>query len=337
MSDVTKPTNHLGNFVKSNQPTWSRLEYLLEQLSYGTLHKGELDELGAVYRKVSSNLSYAQTYFPEHETTEYLNQLVIRAHNLLYGTVKKGYAKKILRFFTFEFPYLFYQRSRFFFVAASLLFAGFLLAFVLTCLNKDYASYFLPPEIVPHANPEEIGQQQWNHPIVSSEIMVNNIQVAFMCFAWGALLGIGTVWSLFLNGMLLGALAALYHLADGSFEFWAFIWPHGVIELTAIFISGAAGLSLAYRVFVPGDLTRRHALIEEGKVTIKLMLGVIPMFMVAGVIEGYLTPAPWPHWTKYLIALITFMILIAYFGWPFFKYGIRVSSAHSSKNDTLPV
>nr|WP_232345683.1 stage II sporulation protein M [Paenactinomyces guangxiensis] len=230
----------------------------------------------------------------------------------------------------FEFPYLFYQRSQFFFVAGFLLFAGFLLAFLLTYFNEDYAPYFLPPEVATHVDPDQIGQQQWNHAIVSSEIMVNNIQVAFMCFAWGILFGIGTVWSLFMNGMLIGALAALYHRADGGYPFWAFIWPHGVIELTAIFIAGAAGLSLAYRFFVPGEMTRRHSLIKEGIVTIKLMLGVIPMFMIAGVIEGYITPAPWPHWTKYLVALITLLLLLLYFGWPFFKYGISQSTASKS-------
>lgn len=332
MAVTLQTTKNLNHFIQANQATWSRLEYLLEQLPYGSLHKNELDELGSVYRQVSSHLAYAQTYFPNHETTQYLNHLVIRAHNNLYGIKKKGFWREVFRFFTYEFPILFYQRSRFFYLAAFLLFAGFLLAFTLTYVDKEYAAYFLPSEIYQHVDPKQVeNQPQWNHAIVSSEIMVNNIRVAFFCFVFGILLGIGTVLLLLMNGMLLGALAALYHQADGGFIFWAYIWPHGVIELTAIFIAGAAGIALAYRIFVPGDLTRRHAIVKEGKVTIKLILGVIPMFILAGIIEGYITPAPLPHWVKYLVALVTLLFLLVYFGWPFFRYGISLQTKDKVK------
>ena len=144
--------------------------------------------------------------------------------------------------------------------------------------------------------------------------MVNNIQVAFLCFAFGALLGVGTIWMLLYNGMLIGALAALFHRVGESYTFWAHIWPHGVTELTAIFIAGGAGLSLAYSFFVPGELTRGESFKREGKVTIQLMMGVIPLFVFAALIEGFLTPAPWPHWTKYLLALSTLILLFLYFG-----------------------
>jgi uncharacterized membrane protein SpoIIM required for sporulation len=265
-------------------------------------------------------LAYAQTYFHGHETAEYLNRLVIRAHNAIYGKAKSGYVRKAIRFFTTGFPLLLYERRYFFLAAFLILFAGFILAFVLTSIDPNYAAHFLPKEMISKVKPHAVDNQpQWNHAIVSSQIMVNNITVSFSCFAFGVLFGVGTVWSLFMNGMLLGALAALYHRVGAGIEFWAYIWPHGVIELTAIFISGAAGLALAYRFFVPGELTRRHAWIKEGKVTIQLMLGVIPMLIVAGIVEGYITPAPWPHWTKYMISALNLLFLLAYFGWPYLQ------------------
>lgn len=326
MLGSTKATKNLSNFVQSNQADWSRLEYLLNFANSQKLPKAEFDELSQIYRKTSSHLAYAQTYFPDHETTDYLNQLVIRTHNILYGVAKKGYWRKTFKFFSEEFPRLYYERFNFFIISTLIFVVGTLLAFVLTYVDKDYGIYFMPSEM---ANMEidtnAIATQQWNHTVVSSEIMVNNIMVAFKCFAFGILLGIGTIFTLFVNGTMLGGLAALFHLENEGLFFWAFILPHGVIELFVIMIAGAAGLSLAYRIFVPGDLTRRHAIIKEGLVTIKMMIGVVPLFVLAGIIEGFITPAPWPLWTKYGVALLTGVFLMIYFGSPFIKYGISKS------------
>ncbi|MBA4544351.1 stage II sporulation protein M [Thermoactinomyces daqus] len=315
---LTNTSNRLSQFIKENQETWSRLQEFLRQKSLRNCTKGEIDEFGRMYRQISAHLAYAQTCFPSHEITAELRQLVMRAHNILYGAPETTYGKKVWLFYRDGFPKLFYERRFFVLTAALLLFAGFLFAFVATCLNHDAAAFFLPSDLAGNIDPQNIGKNDWNDAIVSSQIMINNIQVAFTCFAMGIFLAIGTIWSLFMNGLLLGALSALYSQAGGDYPFWAFILPHGVIELTAIFISGAAGLSLAYRLFVPGDFTRKHALIREGLVTIKLMAGVIPMFIIAGIIEGYVTPAHWPHWTKYAVAIFNLLWLSLYFGRPFF-------------------
>ncbi|SFJ50104.1 stage II sporulation protein M [Thermoflavimicrobium dichotomicum] len=314
---------NLGKFIKEHQSTWARLEHLLQQISDSKPNKAQIDKLGSVYRLVSAHLAYAQTYFPQHEITDYLKHLVIRTHNIIYGVAKKSYWKPVVHFFTTRFPQYLFQRLSFFTVSALILFGGFLLAFVLTYQDQSYAAYFLPADLSGQIDPDKIGQNDWNPALASSEIMVNNIQVALLCFALGALLGIGTIWMLFYNGLLIGALAALFHRAGHGYEFWAFIWPHGVIELTAIFIAGAAGLSLAYHFLIPGDRTRSHALKQEGKVTIQLVFGVIPMFVIAAIIEGFVTPAKIPHLFKYILSLIHLLLLIIYFArpfvWPKFK------------------
>lgn len=305
----------LPHFIRKNQPDWDRLEELIRIFRSRQARRKELNELGHTYRRVAAHLAYAQTYFPDHTVTAYLNGLAAQAHEAIYATHGKGDLREGLRFFTRRFPALFHERIPFFLVAFLLFAAGAGLAFGYTWVNPTYSAAFLPPglEVDPHAL--ESGEQ-WDHAIVSSEIMTNNIQVAFLCFALGALLGVGTLWVLFSNGLLVGAIAALFHRAGEAYAFWAFIWPHGVIELTAIFIAGAAGMSLAYAFWVPGELTRVEAFKREAKVTVQLILGVIPMFIVAALIEGFITPAPWPHWSKYLVALITLLLLFIYFGGP---------------------
>jgi uncharacterized membrane protein SpoIIM required for sporulation len=311
---LPQSNRRLGSFVQKNQSRWTRLEELIHQFRRRSLSKRELDELGFLYRKVAGHLAYAQTYFPQHDVTRRLNELTLKAHNLIYGSVKKRRFPKLIRFFARDFPLLFHERIPFFLIAFSLFAVGALLAFFLTLGDPRHASLFLPLGMAENIDPKAGPSGEWNHSVVSSQIMVNNIQVAFLCFAFGALLGVGTVWMLLYNGMLIGALAALFHRAGESYAFWAHIWPHGVTELTAIFIAGGAGLSLAYSLFVPGELTRGESFKREGKVTIQLMMGVIPLFVFAALIEGFLTPAPWPPWTKYLLALSTLILLFFYFG-----------------------
>ncbi|RAL22517.1 stage II sporulation protein M [Thermoflavimicrobium daqui] len=308
---------NIGKFIQKNQSTWAQLEHTLEQISDVKPNKAQIDELGIFYRAVSAHLAYAQTYFPNHEVTEYLSRLVIRGHNLVYGVAKKSYLKVIVHFLVTKFPQYLFKRGSFFLISLLVDAGGFFLAFLLTMQDQSFAAYFLPPDMLGQINPSEVGNNEWNPAIASSEIMVNNIKVAILCFALGALLGIGTIWVLFYNGLLLGALAAIFHQAGHGYEFWALIWPHGVIELTAIYIAGAAGLSLAYHFLVPGDDTRLNALKKEGIVTIQMILGVIPLFVIAGIIEGFVTPAKISYLAKYILSAVHLILLIIYFCRPY--------------------
>ncbi|PTX55093.1 putative membrane protein SpoIIM required for sporulation [Melghirimyces profundicolus] len=324
---LTQSAHRWTHFIQKHQPEWDRLEELIRRCRSRRAGREELDELGHTYRRTAAHLAYAQTYFPDQPVVSYLNGLVGRAHQTIYATNAKGDLKEGLRFFTRRFPVLFHERAPFFLISLLLFAAGAGLSFGLTWVDPANANAFLPPGLA-EVDPKGIQNgNQWDHAIVSGQIMTNNIRVAFLCFALGALLGVGTVWVLFMNGLLIGSLAALFHRAGEAYSFWAYIWPHGVIELAAIFIAGAAGLSLAYAFWVPGELTRLESFKREGKVTVQLVLGVIPMFIVAGLIEGFITPAPWPLWTKYGIALATLTALFLYFGRPAFVLVRRRSHA----------
>jgi uncharacterized membrane protein SpoIIM required for sporulation len=165
-------------------------------------------------------------------------------------------------------------------------------------------------------DPEQLGANEGHvdAPLMSASIMTNNIQVAFLAFAGGITFGLLTVYVLIYNGIIVGAIAALFWHYDKTYEFWAYIVPHGMIELTAIFIAGGAGLLMGYRLFVPGPYSRAYQLKENAKRSVQLLLGTIPLFIIAGVIEGFITPAAISFEAKYFVAALTVVGLLLYIG-----------------------
>jgi uncharacterized membrane protein SpoIIM required for sporulation len=147
---------------------------------------------------------------------------------------------------------------------------------------------------------------------MSASIMTNNIRVAVFAFAGGVTFGILTIYLLVTNGILLGALAALFWHYGKSYHFWAYIVPHGIIELTAIFIAGGSGLLMGYKLLVPGQYSRGFQLKNQAKRSVQLLLGTVPLFVIAGVIEGFITPSAISLEAKYIVAFLTVIGLILY-------------------------
>ncbi len=144
-------------------------------------------------------------------------------------------------------------------------------------------------------------------------IMVNNIKVGILSFALGFTWGLGTIFVLFNNGLMMGVLGAIFAAKGFALEFWSHILPHGVLELLAIFICGGAGLVMAKAVVKPGDYSRRDALLVQGRIALKLVLGTIPLFVVAALIEGFITPSLMPNSGKLTVAagsLVAFLFYI---------------------------
>jgi uncharacterized membrane protein SpoIIM required for sporulation len=150
------------------------------------------------------------------------------------------------------------------------------------------------------------------NPLASTSIQSNNITVTFFAFAGGVLAGIGSLWVLAQNGLLLGMVISLCF----RYRFWdilIFISAHGVIELTAIFIAGGAGLLIGKALLMPGDLSRIDALVENGRLAIKLILGCIPMLLIAGLIEGFISPAYIPATFKFSVSAVSALLMVLYF------------------------
>jgi uncharacterized membrane protein SpoIIM required for sporulation len=160
--------------------------------------------------------------------------------------------------------------------------------------------------------------EMWTHsilsvkPAASSAIMTNNMSVAFTMFAGGITAGLFTVWMTLFNGLLMGVIGCLCWMHGMSVQLWSFVAPHGALELPAIFIAAAAGLRVAQGLLFPGMLSRRESLTLAGGEAVRLLLGVIPMLVIAGVIEAFVSPGPMPVWMKFVSGAALLLLLATY-------------------------
>lgn len=160
----------------------------------------------------------------------------------------------------------------------------------------------------------------------ASSIMTNNILVSIKAFVYGITLGVGTIYILFFNGALLGALTALVYLYSDPVKYWSLILPHGVIELTAIFIAGAAGLMIGRSLLIPKEHSRLHSLVKGSKSALSMIWGIILMLIVAGIIEGFFTPSKVSEIGKLIFAATTGILLIAYLAIPYIRKTTNVDN-----------
>ncbi len=304
----------LKSFIKQNRDNWELLEQTLKNITKKkNLTPEKIEQFQLLYQKTAHQFSYSQTYFPEEEVTLYLNELVSKAHNVLYRDQVTSFYQ-IKHFFGKTFIRLLLEQGRFVLFAGILFLIGAIGSFISVMNDPLHLYAILPDEIAYAVDPQQIGKidQSINSSAVSAMIMTNNIQVAFLAFAGGITFGILTIYLLIYNGIIIGALAALFLQHGKFYDFWAYIVPHGIIELTAIFIAGGAGLLMGYRILVPGPYSRVFQLKRQAMRSVQLLLGTIPLFVIAGIIEGYITPAPISLEAKYAFSLLTVIALFLY-------------------------
>jgi uncharacterized membrane protein SpoIIM required for sporulation len=308
--------------MSTNRPAqWQKLAEILHQIDrrgLRALSTQELLDFGRLYRRAASDLSFARTHGLEPNITDYLNQLVGRAYGHVYMAETKGFSA-IPSFFLHDFPAAVRTLWPFIAGATAICLVTMLLVFVIVWFDPGVANLILPPEIQGAINgvvERHRTPQDWMpfsmRPTASAGIMTNNVGVAFFAFAGGILLGLGTIYVLIANGLMLGAVAAAVAQAGVGTNFWAFVAPHGVLELPAIFIAAGAGLLLGYTLINPGDYDRKTALKLAARQAGTLVLGVVAMLSVAGTIEGFFSPTLTPEPIKYLFALAAAILLWSY-------------------------
>ncbi|MRG87481.1 stage II sporulation protein M [Salinibacillus xinjiangensis] len=306
---------NVKQFIKSYRRDWKELEQIVSRMQKQkwSITGTDIDEFHQLYQKSVRHLSYCQTYFPQEEVTQYLTELVSKSHNLIYKDQTSS-GKQIRHFFSQTFVELLSGQWKAIIVAMCLFVIGLIGSFISVMNDPLHMYAMLPSEMTQGVDPEQIGAGEGpiDSPMMSASIMTNNIQVAILAFAGGITFGLLTVYLLIYNGMIVGALAGLFWHYGKSYEFWAFIVPHGMIELTAIFIAGGAGLLMGYKLFIPGPFTRGYQLKKQAKRSVQLLLGTIPLFVIAGIIEGFITPANLSLEFKYLFAIITVLALVVY-------------------------
>ena len=247
------------------------------------------------------------------QLSAYLNQLLGRGHNLIYSGHKPK-VSGLLRFYRETYPQIFRETLPQTLLALSIFAVTGLAAWVITIHDPGFAHRLLGPQMM-----ETIDQRKmWTDsivtikPVASSGIMTNNLSVAFSTFALGITAGIGTIWMMIVNGLMIGVIGAATWRVGMALQLWSFVAPHGVLELPAIFIAGGAGLEIARGMLFPGMLPRRESLARAGGRGVRLLLGTIPMLVIAGVIEGFFSPSNAPVAMKFALAAVLFATLLTY-------------------------
>lgn len=316
----------LAQFVDTHRPKWERLSLLLDRIESAGLKQLSLEEaqeFGRLYRQASSDLLTARGRAASADLVEYLNELVARGYAQTYpGSTYR--ARDTVDFVARGFPQLVRREWKVVLASFLLFFLGTGFGFV--AMAKDpQAAVILVPEEHLHLDPDQRIADEANGPKLSggeqatfaSFLFTHNIQVAFLCFAMGISLGVGTVVLLWYNGVQLGALAWVYFAKGHLVWFLAWILPHGVTEISAICLGSAGGLIIARAMLAPGERTAGQALREESKTAVKMVLGTIPLFIVAGLTEGSISQIHQPvlpSWVKLTYAAVMGCLLIAYLG-----------------------
>lgn len=304
------------SWVEKRKPHWDRLEQLVGQTgSEGirSLTRRELRDLGLLYRQTAADLSTMRGDPSSQHFARYLNQLLSRAHNIIYAG-RKSSALDLFRFYSETYPRVFHETLPFTVLAVAIFAIGALAGLLLSATHPEFMHSILGPSMVETIERREM----WTHsvvavkPLASSSIMTNNLSVAFITFASGITAGLGTVYLLAFNGLMLGVIGYACWAAGMSLKLWSFVAPHGVLELPAIFIAGGAGLRVAHGLLFPGYLSRRDSVGSAGVEAVRLLVGTIPMLIIAGIIEGFVSPTSIPAGVKFATASVVFSLLAIY-------------------------
>lgn len=304
--------------IEQRYAQWEQLEQLQARARNATagLAPDEVERLGQLYRHATADLALAQRAFPHHRVTAYLNQLVSRTHVDLYRERPLTW-RALVDFYRVGFPRL-YRSLLPWTSSAFLLFAAAALAAFFLVWRSPQALVVLQGEgIRPLIEQVERGEL-WTEiaPTARSAaaglILTNNIRVMFLTFAGGVTAGLLTLWVIVSNGLGLGGVFGLlqaHNMANGLANF---VVAHGFIELSVIFLAGGCGLAMGDALLRPGLLSRRDALILRARQGVQAILASVPLLVLAGLIEGFLSPSALPFWLKLGVGLATGAALHTY-------------------------
>jgi len=301
-------------FTKKNKEKWLQYEQLLQQSA-----PVNPDDLTRMYLDLTDDLSYASTYYPESRLTAYLNELAGMAHRKIYKT-KKESGSAIKRFYLHDFPLMFYPYRKYlwFSLGVFLLFA--LIGAFSASQNDDFARWIMGDAYV-DATLENIAKgdpmavyKQANEVDMFLGITINNIKVALYTFMMGLLFGLGTLFYLMKNAIMLGAFQYFFHSKGLLWESVRTIWIHGTIEISVIIVAGAAGFIMASGILMPGTYSRLYAFKQKARDGLKVMISTIPFFIIAGFFEGFVTRhTEMPDWLAILIIVSSLALIVFYY------------------------
>lgn len=301
---------------------WQETEELLARVEASGRRKvnsHEILRLGDLYIELISDLNKLRSVSGDRKERKRANKLALRVYGVIYHQRPMGIID-FFKFFFFEFPDLLRRRIHFIVACALIFMMSAWVGYICIHEKSRLLDLVISPEEQQRVK-TTIANTDVNqpHPMaresgfgLSSMIMTNNIRVSILAFALGIFLGVGTIVILIVNGLKLGGLAALYSSAGLDGFFWSLILPHGGIELLCIFITGGAGLIIGYALINPGSFHRRDWLVREGRDAVKMLVGAIPLLVIAGLIEAYVTPAYLAISTKLTISAVIFALTLTF-------------------------
>ena len=297
-----------NHWIALRKENWSRLETLVKQVetsSLKTLSTADLRDFGLLYRQAASDLSAVRADEASRTLEAYLNRLASRAHNHIYSGDRLNLTS-VWNFLSKGYPRIFRRLLPYTTVALAIFLAGALLGTLLTIARPQFMHAMLGPQMVDKIE----HHQMWTDSILTAKpqastgIMTNNIAVCFYTYAGGIAAGFGTIFLMFTNGMSVGVITTACTQNHMALNIWSFVAAHGALEIPSIFISGGAGLRLASGLLFPGMLRRRDALALAGGESIRLLAGTIPMLVIAGILEAFLSPTHAPIALKFSVSAV---------------------------------
>ncbi|MEL6327948.1 MAG: stage II sporulation protein M [Cyanobacteria bacterium J06626_23] len=321
---------NVQRWIARREPSWQRLDALLRQVeSRGikSLQTEDVKSLASLYRSVSADLARARTHQVGDSLVRDLQLLTSRGYGQIYQGSRRQNWQAVIEFYLYGFPAAVRQAWVYIAIATLLFILSGLVAWWYSWQDPSFMSLVLGPGFVEEVRESE---ELWtvsilgNEPVVSSSLMINNIGVAVRAIFGGIAFfipwvpvitppGVFTVFVMVLNGLMIGAVAVLVAQTNLATELWAFVFPHGSLELPAIFFAGGAGLLLARGILLPGRYRRADALRVYGMQAVRLVYGIVPMLVIAGIIEAFFSPSPFiPMLVKYVTGTAIFTGLVAY-------------------------
>lgn len=312
-----------GLFLKKNVEKWKQYQFN---------QQADPDETAKRFTELVDDLGYAKTFYPESRVTRYLNGLASRIYLDIYKN-KRESGSRILRFWKTDLPLVAYKHRRELFWAfviftSMALMAAFSAAhddsFVRGILGNGYVD--MTEDNIAQGDPFGVYKDE-NRMDMFLRIALNNIRVSFFVFVGGIFLSLGSVWLLFTNGVMVGAFQYLFFAKGLGWDSVLVIWIHGTLEISAIVISGAAGFILGNSILFPGTRKRLESLKRGAKHGVMLIMGLVPIFIAAAFLEGFVTRLThMPKWLSICILAISFIFII----WYFVIYPIQVNKRTKS-------
>ncbi|MDR3617708.1 MAG: stage II sporulation protein M [Paludisphaera borealis] len=318
------------DFIRSRKDSWARLQAFLEKARRLSLARVPLDafrEGSSLYRQAVADLAYARMRFPGHPVVKELGQIVGQAHSILYQPGKARSSGWTV-FWRRTWPTTVRAAAGPILLATAIFWAGAIAGFFLTAQNPVLERFFVSPPMREAIAAKRLWTESLTRtaPSAGTHIAVNNINVSLLTWALGLTFGIGTVWLLLFNGLMLGAIAAACLRAGMLTPLAEFVVGHGSLELPAIWISAGAGLLMADAMLFPGRYGRREELRLQGRKSVQIIVGIVPLLLIAGAIEAFISPSNAPGAAKALLGLCLGLALLSYI----------VLCAAAPKSDRVP-